>query len=389
VVPPARRRVDRVGRLRRELAPPRTRARWWLSVVTIVAIASAAIAACATRPQSNPYYNPEKSHHRPTGFANSDPQATTPELSFLDQLERNLTGYFRPKGPPKGGYEAFARDWSAPLEREWIRANRTQTAVTWLGHASILLQTDGRNLLMDPVFSERASPLSFMGPPRRVPSPAQVSDLPAIDVVLVSHNHYDHLDRPTILALHRAQPTIQYIVPLGLKAWFINEGITNVAEFDWWDSTDLGTLRIHVTPAQHWSKRTIWDRNESLWCGFMIESRTERPWRFLYTGDTGYSRDFTEIRKRLGMMDFVALPIGAYEPRDFMRTQHINPADAAQIVLDLEARAAFGVHWGTFELTQETFDQPVEDLALARAKLGIAPERFFVMKHGATHRIVR
>ena len=349
-------------------------------------LVGAALVACTSQ---NPYYDASKPHHRPTGFVNSDPQATTPDLGFLSQVYRNLTGYFRPLGPPKGGYEAFGREWSAKPELEWLRTNRSQTAVTWLGHASILMQVDGLNILMDPNFSDRASPLSWIGPRRRVPPPVQVPDLPAIDVVFISHNHYDHMDRPTLLALARAHPKLRFIVPLGMKAWFANERIDNVRELDWWNTIDIGAVRLHLAPVQHWSKRTIWDRNHALWGGLVVESRTDRPWRFLYTGDTGYSKDFAEIRRRLGAFDFLAVPIGAYEPRDFMRVQHVNPDDAVRILLDLEAREALGVHWGTFELTQEPFDQPLEDLAAARAKHGVASDRFFVMKQGETRRIAR
>jgi L-ascorbate metabolism protein UlaG (beta-lactamase superfamily) len=350
------------------------------------ALACLLFAACASK---NPYYDPAKPHHRPDGFVNSNPAAVTPGVGFFEQIRRQLVGYYRPKTPPQGGYAAFAQAWSVKPDLEWLRANRTETTVTWLGHAGILLQMDGFNILMDPVFSDRASPVSWMGPPRQVPSPVQVTDLPPIDLVFISHNHYDHLDRPTVLALKALQPGARYLVPLGMKQWFVAEGITAVREIDWWDTVDAGSLRLHLTPAQHWSKRTAFDRNEALWGGVLVESRGAKPWRFLYTGDTGYSQDFVAIRKRLGRVDLAAIPIGSYEPRDFMRVQHTNPEDAVQILLDLEAGAAFGVHWGTFELTQEPFDQPPADLAAARAKLGVAPERFFVMKHGETRRISR
>lgn len=334
----------------------------------------------------NPYYDAAKPHHTPQGFVNNDREAKLPELSFAEQVYYNFTGYFRPTAPPEGGYDAFARAWSARPALDALRANDRATTVTWLGHASVLLQIEGLNVLTDPIASERASPVSFTGPIRRVPAPAMPEALPKIDVVVVSHNHYDHLDRPTVLALHRANPEIRFLVPLGLAAWFRHEGIANVRELDWWDTVDHGPLRITATPVQHWSKRTIWDRNRSLWAGWMVENR-RTAWRFYFSGDTGYSADFKAIRQRLGPVDLAALPIGAYEPRDFMRVQHANPEDAVRMALDLDARTVLGVHWGTFELTQEPFDRPPLDLATARAKLGMADERFFVMKHGETRRI--
>jgi L-ascorbate metabolism protein UlaG (beta-lactamase superfamily) len=243
--------------------------------------------------------------------------------------------------------------------------------VTWLGHVTILLQVAGLNILMDPTLAGFAGPYGRYGAPRRVPPPLQPKDLPPIDFVLISHNHYDHLCDATIKALLAAGQRPQFFVPLGLKPWFDARGITQVTELDWWDQVTLypcaqnaaaattDTVRLHFTPAQHWSRRTPFDTNASLWGGYMLEwaRRGAPPWRFLFPGDTGYSADFKMIRERLGSIDFLALPIGAYLPRDFMKKMHVNPADAVQLMLDLEAKQAMAVHWGTFMLTQEAFDQ--------------------------------
>jgi L-ascorbate metabolism protein UlaG (beta-lactamase superfamily) len=217
-------------------------------------------------------------------------------------------------------------------------------------------------------------------------------ELPPLDAVLISHNHYDHLCDATIGALHRAGQRPHYFVPLGLKSWFTARGITDVTELGWWEHAQIGAadLQLHFTPAQHWSRRTPWDTNASLWGGYMVQwHRGEQgPWNFHFPGDTGYSEDFKAIRQRLGAVDLLALPIGAYLPRDFMKPMHVNPEDAVQLMLDLQAKQAFGVHWGTFMLTQESFDQPPADLAQALRARGVPLESVWLMRHGETRELL-
>jgi len=209
-----------------------------------------------------------------------------------------------------------------------------------------------------------------------------LDELPPIDVVLVSHNHYDHLDRPTVKALLRqagGQPL--FVAPLGVDRWLRAEGALRVEGLDWWDERRIGGAELHLTPAHHWSSRTPFDRNDTLWGGFVVRTP---EFSFWYSGDTGYSPDFHDIRKRFGGFDLAVIPVGSYEPRWFMREQHVNPREAVQVFLDSGAREAIGVHWGTFELTDEPLDEPLIELPKALDALGVSRDRFVLFRHGET-----
>ena len=244
--------------------------------------------------------------------------------------------------------------------------------VTFVGHATFLIQVAGINLLTDPVYSERASPVSFAGP-RRVRAPGvRFDDLPAISLVLLSHNHYDHCDLGTLRALDRRfQPRL--VAPIGNGRLLRSAGIHQVEEIDWWQSASAAPLPVTLTPAQHFSARSMFDRNRALWGGFLIEARGRR---ILFAGDSGYGPHWREIARRLGPFDLALLPIGAYEPRWFMKDIHMNPAEAVQAHLDLGPRQSIAMHFGTFQLTPEGIDEPVRDLATALRQRGVSAEQF-------------
>jgi L-ascorbate metabolism protein UlaG (beta-lactamase superfamily) len=210
--------------------------------------------------------------------------------------------------------------------------------------------------------------------------------MPHIDVVVISHNHYDHLDEGTVKRLARqpgGSPT--FFVPLGLKAWMASKGIHDkVVELDWWEKQSLGTSTFTAVPVQHWSARSLWDRNHTLWGGWRVDTPQGSVF---FAGDTGYSEDFKDIRRRLGPVDIALLPIGAYEPRWFMSVMHVNPDEAVKIHADLEARQSVAMHWGTFVLTDEPMDEPPRKLAHALREAGIPHDRFWVMKHGETRKL--
>jgi N-acyl-phosphatidylethanolamine-hydrolysing phospholipase D len=256
-------------------------------------------------------------------------------------------------------------------------------AITWVGHATVLLRVGGLSLLTDPHFSERASPMRFAGPKRVVPPVPSLEELPHIDAVVISHNHYDHLDLHTVAKLaEQAGGSPRFFVPLGLKAWFARRGIDDVVELDWWESRELRGLKIDFVPVQHWSKRTLTDENQSLWGGWVIR---HPELSFFFAGDSGYSPDFSDIRAKFGGFDLAAIPIGAYAPRWFMQIMHLDPAEAVQVHKDVNARRSLAIHWGTFaNLTDESLYEPPLRLAEERKKAGLADDDFFVLRHGET-----
>ena len=357
---------------------------------TITALALAcSLSGCSGAPKVP---DPGKPHHKAEGYQNNyDGNVVKPFSDLLrwklDQVKNSLPP--DPKTPTP----------TVKPDLSFIQANARAgaamvPAVTWIGHASALIQASGVNVLTDPIFSERAFPVQFAGPKRAQPPGVLLADLPHVDVVVISHNHYDHLDRNSVFALsQQAGGSPLFLVPLGLKAWMEGIGITHVQELDWWQSAVVGKAEFVLTPVQHWSARTLSDRRETLWGGWAAFGP---DFHWYYSGDTGYSRDFADTRARFaerqsasngGGFDLALVAIGAYEPRWFMKEQHLNPAESVQVHRDVGAKRSVAVHWGTFNLTDEALDQPPLDLAAARTAASVSADDFFLLAIGETRKL--
>ena len=259
-----------------------------------------------------------------------------------------------------------------------LTADQTNYAV-WIGHATYLINNGEITILTDPIFSKRASPIGFAGPKRMIPPAMNLQDLPKIDIVVVSHNHYDHLDIWSLKKLYKLNPEIAFLVPAGDRIKLIKAGIKNVYEMQWWDAFHFSNTTFHFTPVQHWSKRGLFDRNKSLWGGWFIKTN---ELALYHAGDTGYSNDFKTTYERLGAPDYSFIPIGAYDPRWFMKDSHVNPEEAVQIALDLQTPHSFGMHWGTFTLTDEPVLEPPARLKEALKKQNLESDFFISPKPG-------
>lgn len=314
----------------------------------------------------------QKKHHAKKGFVNSYP--------IEDHGFGSLLKWQWQSAGKKGKKMSFP---VVEPNLEIIKNPGDKAQITWINHATYLLQYDSVTVLTDPIFSERCSPVQWAGPKRFTEPGLDFEALPEIDFVIISHNHYDHLDVGTIKRLQEKQhdnPPL-WIVPLKIKQWFLDLGVTNVIELDWWDSTTYEGVEIHCVPAQHFSGRGLTDRNETLWAGWVL---IKNDFRFYFAGDTGYSPEFKEIGERLGPFTVSCIPIGAYKPRWFMQGVHVDPYQAVDIHRDVQSKHSIGMHWGTFALADEDMDEPPRALKDALEKASLPDSVFTIMKHGET-----
>ncbi|HEY0652325.1 MAG TPA: MBL fold metallo-hydrolase [Chryseosolibacter sp.] len=275
---------------------------------------------------------------------------------------------------------AWTEDMTPAYGAHPLAHEKENIRITFINHSTFLIQVDGLNILTDPIYSLRASPLTFAGPKRmRLPG-IKFEDLPRIDAVIISHNHYDHLDLPTLRTIFGGHHP-KFITPLGVKALLENESITNVTDVDWWEAVPVSdSVTITAVPAQHFSGRGLFDRDATLWCGYMIKTSKGSIY---FAGDTGYHPTlFKEIGQRSGPVRVSLVPIGAYKPYWFMSPVHTSPDDAVKVHLDLKSKQSIGIHFGTFPLADEGYNDPVNDLTSALKKHNVSPANFVTLKQG-------
>lgn len=269
-------------------------------------------------------------------------------------------------------------DFVYPFELKPVDKN--QPTAVWVGHSTFLIQCNGFNVLTDPVWSSHCCPLPIPTFKRLHEPPFPIAALPRLDVVLISHNHYDHLDLKSVQAIFKAQPHVLWIVPKRLSNWFYKCGIKNCVELGWWDSLEVGDRRITAVPAQHFSGRTLWDKNKSHWNGYVTEIVNKK---FYFVGDTGYNaHDFKKIGEKFAPIDLSLIPIGAYAPKKMVCAVHCNPAEGVEIHKDVGSRLSLGMHWNTFCLTTEPINRPPYDLFLAMQQNKISFDDFIPIDVG-------
>ena len=296
-------------------------------------------------------------HHLANGYRNLDPSYDYTLFGRAASLVRRAWQRIPDRGTPPA---VLANDGAE------LRANGTHPTMTWVGHATMLVQLDGVNILTDPIWSERTGPYGI-GPRRLVPPGVRFEDLPPIHAVIISHDHYDHLDRATVLRLAREHhPT--FFVPLGIGTWLRHEGVQNVVELDWWDARIYRGVTFIATPAQHGSGRTLADQNERLWASWAVLGARER---FFFGGDTGYTPGMAEIGRRLGPFDVAVLPIGGYSAFNVRHPNHLSPEESVQLFEDLRAKLLVPMHWGTFALNREPYREPPDRLLAEALRRGL------------------
>lgn len=324
---------------------------WILSLLIIIVLAFAFIGWWFSAPG---YDGPTSDHFNGTTFENLK---NIEEKGLIDVLKWSLN-----REP--GEWKEFSESDVTFAEKPTLSVANS-LSITYVNHATFLIQTAGLNILTDPVWSERVSPLSFAGPKRMRPPGVKFEDLPEIDLVILSHNHYDHLDIETLKKLNEKYKP-KFIAPLGVDLYLNQEGISNTKALDWWEDEAVSeSVNVTSVPAQHFSSRGLFDRNKTLWAGYVLQTDAGNVY---FAGDTGYGDFFKEIGERFKNITVGLIPIGAYKPQWFMSPIHVNPEEAIQVHKDLNAEISFGMHYGTFPLADDGMEEPVNDFSKAMQK---------------------
>jgi L-ascorbate metabolism protein UlaG (beta-lactamase superfamily) len=335
------------------------------AIAMAAATAAAGVVAERTLLAAPHYHGPETDHFDGERFHNLDPTLWQSRGSVLKwQFEDR----------ERGVWPEWIESEPGPPPPERVSDGRMR--ITWVNHATLLIQADGVNILTDPIWSPRCSPVQFLGPKRHRAPGIRFHDLPPIDIVLLSHNHYDHLDVGTLHRL-RATHAPRIVTPLGNALFLDRNGIHGAMELDWWRSVRVAGVEITCTPAQHFCARALSDRNRTLWGGFVVAAPSGNAY---FAGDTGWGEHFASIAQRFAPIRAAMLPIGAYLPRWFMRPVHVEPAEAVEAHRVLAPHTSIAMHYGTFRLSDEGVDQPVADLRLALEASGV--ENFRAVDHG-------
>ncbi|MCW7464753.1 MBL fold metallo-hydrolase [Leptospira levettii] len=314
-----------------------------------------------------------KTHHAESGYQNPNPNFK--RKGFWDVFAWQWDRFFLPYSLDAKSYPEFP---IVKNDGSLLQKNQSKLSVTWVGHATTLVQIDGVNILTDPIWSERCSPLSFAGPKRYTPPGISITNLPKIDIIILSHNHYDHTDIPTLKTLEETfHPLV--LTGLGNRKLLLGAGLKHVKEMDWWEEVTFRSLKLTFTPTQHFSGRSLFDRDETLWGSFMVVGAKEKVY---FAGDTGYYTHFKEIANHFGPIDIAILPIGATEPRWLMEPVHIDPNQAVLSFLDLKAKYLVPMHYMTFVLSDEPLDSPVPRTKEAMKQSGISESAFVPLKIG-------
>lgn len=327
------------------------------------------------RADAKPYHHGAHGFRNPLGSPERKAGLADMASFFWRRLARPSELPEPPPGHAIGEAEALAR----------LTELDGQDTLTWLGHAAFLIRTGGKTIITDPYLTDYASPVTFMGPRRYVPPGISLAKLPPVDVLIASHNHYDHLDARTIEALPAKERTL-VIAPLGLGRFFRTRGYAQVRELDWHQSTTIGEVTVTALPAIHFSRRGLFDRNKTLWMSLAIASPTQRLY---FSGDTAYGPVFRALGARYGPFDAAMIGIGGYLPRTIMGATHATPEEAVRLGLDLAARILVAMHWGTVVLTDEPPFEPAERFARAAQAAGLRHERAWLMKVGETRVLPR